>query len=137
MTMAMGDQLGQEMGQVTGTRVLPPTEQGEPRVEVSFESRGHLLDEEAVDIGTYVSVLGSDGVLRGEGQGCTMSGGEVAVWTGTGVGKLMPDGATSFRGSIFFQTTSEKFARLNKTATVFEYDSDASGKTETKLYEWK
>lgn len=138
MKMALGDQLGHDTGQVTGTRVLPPSEQGEARVEVSFESRGRLLDEEVVDMGTYVSVLGSDGVLRGEGQGCTMSGdGETVVWTGTGVGRLLNDGATSFRGAIFYRGASATFARLNKIAAVFEYDADASGKTETKVYEWK
>ncbi|WP_141973056.1 hypothetical protein [Actinomadura hallensis] len=89
-------------------------------------------------MGTYVSTLGSDGVLRGEGQGCTMFGdGETAVWTGTGVGRLLNDGATSFRGSIFYRTTSEKFSSLNKMACVFEYDADASGKTETTVFEWK
>jgi hypothetical protein len=136
--MALGDELGQDSGQITGTRVLPPTDQGEARVEVSFETRGRLLDEEVVDMGTYVSTLGAGGVLRGEGQGCTMSGGgETAVWTGIGVGRLLNDGATSFRGSIFYRTTSEKFARLNSMAAVFEYDADASGKTETKVFEWK
>ncbi|TDC61538.1 hypothetical protein E1200_28710 [Actinomadura sp. GC306] len=136
--MALGEQLGHDSGQVTGTRVLPPTEQGEARVEVSFETRGRLLDEEVVDMGTYVSVLGADGVLRGEGQGCTMSGGgETVVWTGTGVGELLNDGATSFRGAIFYRGASGTFARLNKIAAVFEYDANASGKTETKVYEWK
>ncbi|MEU8800434.1 hypothetical protein [Spirillospora sp. NPDC048819] len=136
--MALGDQLGHDTGQVTGTRVLPPTEQGEARVEVSFESRGRLLDEEVVDMGTYVSVLGSDGVLRGEGQGCTMSGdGETTTWKGMGVGRLLNDGATSFRGAIFYRATSEKFSRLNKVAAMFEYDADASGKTESKVFEWK
>ncbi|GAA0595963.1 hypothetical protein [Actinomadura livida] len=136
--MALGEQLGHDTGQVTGTRVLPPTEQGEARVEVSFETRGRLLDEEVVDMGTYVSVLGADGVLRGEGQGCTMSGGgETVIWTGMGVGELLNDGATSFRGAIFYRGASGTFARLNKIAAVFEYDADASGKTETKVFEWK
>jgi hypothetical protein len=137
-TMALGEQVGHATGQITGTRVLPPSEQGEPRVEVSFEARGRLLDEDIVDMGTYVSVLGKDGVLRGTGQGCTMSrDGETLVWEGTGIGKLLKDGATSFRGSIFYRTTSERFSRLNSTAVVFEYDADASGKTEDTTYEWK
>ncbi|WP_433464569.1 hypothetical protein [Spirillospora sp. CA-128828] len=136
--MALGEQLSHDSGQITGTRVLPPSEQGEARVEVSFEARGRLLDEDIVDMGTYVSVLGADGVLRGTGQGCTMSGGgETLTWEGTGVGKLLKDGATSFRGAIFYRTTSGKFSRLNTVAAVFEYEADASGKTESRVYEWK
>ncbi|URM96210.1 hypothetical protein LUW76_18825 [Actinomadura madurae] len=136
--MAMGDQIGHDSGQVTGTRVLPPSEQGEARVEVSFESRGRLLDEDTVDMGTYVSVLGADGVLRGKGQGCTMSAdGDTLLWEGAGTGRLLKDGATSFRGAIFYRTTAERFARLNGMAAMFEYDADASGKTESKIYEWK
>jgi hypothetical protein len=137
-TMALGDQLGHDTGQVTGTRVLPASEQGEARVEVSFEARGRLLDEEIVDMGTYVSVLGADGVLRGKGQGCTMSAdGETLLWEGTGSGRLLKDGATSFRGAIFYRTTSQKFSRLNGMVAMFEYEADASGKTEAKTYEWK
>ncbi|GGV39544.1 hypothetical protein GCM10010182_75040 [Actinomadura cremea] len=136
--MALGEQLGQDTGQVTGTRVLPPTEQGEARVEVSFEARGRFLDDDAMDIGTYVSVLGPDGVLRGTGHGCTTtSDGATAIWEGQGVGRLMNDGATSFRGSIFYRTTSRKLSRLNGTAAVFEHETDASGKTESKVFEWK
>lgn len=135
--MALGEQLAQDAGQVTGTRVLPPTEQGETRVEVSFEARGRLLADDAVDIGTYVSVLGADGVLRGKGQGCTTtSDGATATWEGQGVGRLKNDGATSFRGSIFYRTTSQKLSRLNGTAAVFEHETDASGKTESTAFEW-
>jgi hypothetical protein len=138
MTMALGDQLGHHTGQITGTRVLPPSEQGEPRVEVSFEARGRLLDEDMTEMGTYVSVLGPDGVLHGEGQGCVMSSdGATAIWKGSGAGRLLNDGATSYRGAIFYRTTSEKFSRLNGITVVFEYDADASGKTEAKIYEWK
>lgn len=136
--MALGEQLGHDTGQVTGTRVLPPTERHEPCVEVSFEARGRLLDEDVIDIGTYVSVQGADGVLRGEGQGCTTtSRGETALWKGQGVGRLQENGTSSFRGAVFYETTSEKFSRLNGVAAVFEYDTDESGKTESKIYEWK
>jgi hypothetical protein len=138
MTMALGEQLAEDTGQVTGTRVLPPSEQGEARVEVSFEARGRFLGDDAVDIGTYVSVMGPDGVLRGKGQGCTTtSGGATAIWEGQGVGRLMNDGATSFRGAIFYRTASRELSRLNGTAAVFEYEADASGKTESKAFEWK
>ncbi|WP_165970525.1 hypothetical protein [Actinomadura sp. 6K520] len=49
----------------------------------------------------------------------------------------MNDGATSFRGAIVYRGASGTFERLNKIAAVFEYDADASGKTETRVFEWR
>jgi hypothetical protein len=50
---------------------------------------------------------------------------------------LLNDGATSFRGAIFYRGAFGTFARLNKIAAVFEYDADASSKTETRVFEWR
>lgn len=135
--MALGDQIGHDTGQITGTRILPG-EPGEPKVEVSFEARGHLLNEEVTDMGTYVSRRQPGGSLYGDGQGIIMTAsGETALWKGSGVGKLLRNGATSWRGAIYFQTESEKLSRLNGIACVFEYEADESGKVESKTYEWK
>ncbi|MBA9008035.1 hypothetical protein [Thermomonospora cellulosilytica] len=136
--MALGDQIGQETGQITGTRVLP-AEDGRMRVEVTFESRGRLLDQDVTEVGTYVAGSGPDGVLRGEGHGVvTTAEGEYATWKGDGVGRLTGQGsATSFRGAIYYRTASQRLARLNGVAAVYEYDTDDSGKTEARTYEWK
>jgi hypothetical protein len=45
--------------------------------------------------------------------------------------------ATAFRGAIYFQTASDRLARLNGMAVVFEYEADESGKCSSKSYEWK
>jgi hypothetical protein len=133
----LGEQLGQEQGQITGLRVLPG--EGGPRVEVSFTATGTLLGAHGTNMGTYVSVTRPDGSLFGEGQGVTMTDdGDMVAWKGQGVGRFTGHGtAVSWRGSIFYQTTSARLARLNGTAAVFEYDTDESGKTEAKSFEWK
>jgi hypothetical protein len=61
----------------------------------------------------------------------------MASWKGQGVGKLGTGGAVSYRGSLYFNTSSAKLASLNTTAVVFEYEVDAAGNTKTKGWEWK
>ncbi len=134
----LGNQIGEETGQITGLRVLPDDVHGR-RVEVSFQQHGTLLGAQVTDNGTYTSVTRPDGSLFGEGQGVTLTeDGEVAAWRGQGVGRLTGHGmAVTYRGAIFYQTTSDRLARLNGMAVVFEYETDDSGKASTKAYEWK
>lgn len=134
----LGDKLGEERGKITGRRVLP-SDGGGPRVETSFEASGKLLGIDAMGMGTYWSVVRPDGTLYGEGQGVVMGqGGEMASWTGQGVGKFTgPGGAVSFRGALYYQTASAKWARLSGVAVVFEYEVDASGQTHDQSWEWK
>lgn len=134
----LGEQIGEETGQITGIRVLPD-EGGAAKVEVSFQSNGTLLGAHVSNMGTYIAVTRPDGTLFGEGQGiATTENGEMATWHGHGVGHFTGHGsAVSYRGAIYFQTTAERLTRLNGVAAVFEYDSDESGKTSDKTYEWK
>jgi hypothetical protein len=134
----LGEQIGEETGQITGMRVLPDEGEG-AKVEVSFQSSGMLLGAHVTSLGTYTSVTRPDGTLFGDGQGVTITeDGEAASWRGQGVGRLTGHGmATAFRGATYFQTTSNRLARLNGIAVVFEYESDESGKTADKSYEWK
>ena len=134
----LGEQIGEETGQITAMRVLPAEDAG-PRVEVSFQSSGTLLDAHVNDMGTYISVTRPDGTLFGDGQGIAMTeDGEVATWRGAGVGRFTGQGgAVSWRGAIYFQTTSERLARLNGIAVVFEFETDQSGKVAVKTFEWK
>ncbi len=131
----LGEQIGETKGRRLARRVLstePPT------VEVTFEDSGHMLGAPTTGMGSYTSVIGADGSIRGEGQGITMTqDGEVITWTGTGYGKFGPDGAVSYRGMLFFKTASQKLARLNNACGAFEYEVDASGGTISKVWEWK
>jgi hypothetical protein len=134
----LGEQIGEETGQITGTRVLPDEGAG-PKVEVSFQSSGTIFGIHESDMGTYISVARPDGTLFGEGQGILMTDqGEVVTWRGQGVGR--PTGhsmAATWRASIYGQTTSERLARINTIATVIELEVDESGKLSSTSWEWK
>jgi hypothetical protein len=89
-------------------------------------------------MGTYTSVVGPDGSIFGHGQGInTTNDGEAVVWTATGSGKFGPGGAVSYRGMLFFKTSSQKLARLNHSCGAFEYEVDSTGNTASKIWEWK
>ena len=131
--------LGEKIGEVKGKRLVrrvlsvdPPT------AEVTFEDAGKLLGVPVTGIGSYTSVVRPDGSIFGHGQGLeTTDDGEAATWTGTGLGHFGPGGSVSYRGMLFFTTTSKKLARLNNTCAAFEYEVDAKGSTVSKLWEWK
>jgi len=131
--------LGEQISESTGKRLVrrvisvdPPT------AEVSFEDSGSILGVHTTGMGTYTSVVGTDGTIHGQGQGMNMTDdGEAVTWTGTGVGHFGPGGSVSYRGMLFFRTTSQKLARLNGSCGAFEYEVDPSGATTSKVWEWK
>ncbi|HEV2387367.1 MAG TPA: hypothetical protein VGS20_08940 [Candidatus Acidoferrales bacterium] len=97
-----------------------------------------MLGRKTNGFGTYASVLRPDRSALGEGEGMLFTqDGEVVSWKGSGLGKLKEDGSVSYRGILYFRTASEKMARLNSVAGVFEYEVDRAGKTRTKIWEWK
>src|SRR5205085_12116694 len=115
----LGERIGEDNGKVTSQRVLPSAG-GAPRVETSFKATGSLLGVSATETGTYISTLRPDGTLYGEGQGIMMGkGGESATWVGQGVGTMKPDGSASFRGAIYYTSTSPAWKGLNSIAGVF------------------
>jgi len=112
-----GEKIGEETGKVTSQRVLP-NPGGPPKMEVSFQVNATLLGVKARETGTYWSVARPDGTVYGEGQGIVMGeDGHVATWTGQGVGTMKKDGSVSYRGSVFYQSSSAKWSRLNSGAT--------------------
>src|SRR5438067_13670939 len=133
----LGEQIGEEQGQITARRVLPSNGSG-PKVEVSFQARGKLLGLEATDLGTYWSIVQDNGALYGEGQGVIMTTqGDVVQWTGAERGRFTEQGGVSFRGAVYYQTTSQKLARLNGVAAVFEHEASADDSVINRLWEWK
>jgi hypothetical protein len=134
----IGDEIGGEHGKVTGYRILKSEGAG-PKVEVAFQAAGKILGIDHTTLGTYTSITRPDGTVFGEGQGVVMgAGGEMASWVGQGVGKLAGRGqAISYRGAIYYQSASPKWARLNNVAAVFEYEVDEQGSTDAKIWEWK
>ena len=131
----LGDKVGQESGQVIGTRVL--ASDTEPRLETTIQMQGSLLGVETMDTATYWSTLRADGTLYGEGTGIVMTAEGPATWKGAGVGHPTGEGmATTFRGAIYFETRSASLERLNHCAAVYEFSVDADGKCRTDVWEW-
>jgi hypothetical protein len=109
-----------------------------PTAEISFEDTGSMLGVATSGIGSYTSVVATDGSIYGEGQGLIMTDdGEAITWKGSGQGKFGAGGAVSYRGMLFYRTASQKLARLNNMCGAFEYDVDADGNTSAKVWEWK
>ena len=81
----LGEKVGEETGKVSARRVIAT--EGNPKLEVSFQSTGKLLGVEHRNMCTYVATLTGDGITHGEGQGiATGRNGEVAKWQGQGWG---------------------------------------------------
>lgn len=132
-----GEKVGEESGKVTSQRVLP-NPGGGPKMETSFQAHGTLLGVSTTDTSTYVSVMRPDGSAYGEGQGIvTGKDGEMATWVGQGVGTIKKDGSVSYRGAVYYQSSSAKWLRLNSVAVIFEYEVDAQGNNRSQLWEWK
>jgi len=131
----LGEQIYTGQGKRTARRVLTTRPLN---VEVSFEDSGKLIGMDGTNIGTYTSIARDDGSLAGEGRGvfATLDG-NLATWNGIGTGAIKTDGAVSYRGALTFESTSSKLSRLNSVAGVFEFEVDAAGNTQTKIWEWK
>jgi hypothetical protein len=132
-----GDKIGDFSGRLTSRRVLPNLGGG-PKMEASQQTSGKLLGVDASETATYWSVVRPDGTLHGEGQAVVMSAeGDVATWTGQGVGTIGQGGAVSYRGAVFYHSSSPRWSRLNSVAAIFEYEVDAEGNCRSILWEWK
>ena len=131
--------LGEMIGETTGRRIVRRVVSTDPlRVEVSFEDSGKMLGVNTTGFGTYTSAVRPDGSIYGEGEGAFMTqDGELVTWKGSGLGTFKERGAVSYRGILYYQTASQKLARLNKVPAVFEYEIDPEGKTQAKSWEWK
>jgi hypothetical protein len=131
--------LGELIYQGSGKRIVRRVLSSEPvKVEVTFEGPGKVLGIDAMEIGTYTSVIRPDGTIYGEGAGVLMTtAGDSITWKGAGVGTFKERGAVSYRGAVYYQTASPKLSRLNTVAGVFEFESDESGNTQSKIWEWK
>ena len=79
-------------------------------------------------------------VLYSQGQGVIMTkdGRDMATATGRAEGKMVEPGKMRFVGALFYETHSEnKLVFLNHLVGVNEYEVDALGNYEHRLWEWK
>ena len=130
--------LGNLIGETRGKRIVRRVLSATPaRIEVTFEDAGKMLGVEVNGLGTYTSEIRADGSIYGEGQGLYLTAtGEGLAWKGSGLGRFGEGGAISYRGILYYQSTSSKFAKLNTVTGVFEYEIDPKGETQAKVWEW-
>jgi hypothetical protein len=138
--LTLGNPFLEEKGKVVVQRITGITN-GLPRIETSFSANDTINGNIAArEMGTYVTApRPNSNVLFAEGQGViTTKDGEMATWTGQGIGHFASDGKLVFRGSLFFTTTSNgKLAFLNNMVGIFQYQADTSGNTSAKVWGWK
>lgn len=141
----VGEKIAEMVGQTTGIRVLPATVSHAhlhghgPIVEVSMQQQGKIFGIDVVDMGTYEACMQSGGFYEGRGQGVGMTrDGEAVSWTATGIGRPTGKGtAVNWRGSLYYQTKSQKLAKLNGACFIFQFDVDEQGKTSSRIFEWR
>jgi hypothetical protein len=136
----LGDLVYEAQGKVTGYRVLDVAEG--PWIEVTIMQNGTLKGGiEATDMVTYWSVPRPGGAYYAEGKGVFMvkdNPGEIAMWAGQGIAHYLGQKRRDV-GSVFCSTasTSGKLAFLNNMVGVFEYETDGTGNSGGKIWEWK
>ena len=135
----LGDKIGEESGKITGQKVLEIGEHG-PKFEATYQGSGTTLGVGTTVMITYSSVVRPDGIIYGQGQGVLMTqDGEMATVKGEGLARPTGHGpyAASWRGNFYYQTASQKLARLNSIIAVFEYEVDENGNVQGTIWEWK
>jgi hypothetical protein len=133
----LGEKIGEEKGKITGRRVLR-NDDLTSKIESSQQGTGQILGTKYTTMATYWSVMRNSGRLYGEGQAILMTeDGESMSWLGQGVGVPKGKGGVSFRGAVYFDTSSKKLSALNSMPVLFEYEVDEEGNYTSQLYEWK
>jgi len=132
----LGDPIGEMKGKVTYQKVI---DVNGPTMETSISASGTLKGVQVTETLTYVGNPSSKGVLHGVGNGVIRStDGEIATYTGEGIGRYDASGILKWRGAIFFQTNSDgKLEFLNNIVGVFEAEVDGQGNFTDKMWEWK
>jgi hypothetical protein len=133
----LGDLLYEQKGKITSQRVLDAGP--EPKMETSFAGSANYRGTDGTEIGTYQTTFRPEGVLYGEGHGViTTKDGEIATWTGSGIGRFTGQGKIRFHGPLFYRTHSTgKLAFLNNLVGVYETQIDENQNFLYKVWEWK
>ena len=132
----LGELIGEMEGKVSSQRVIDVKG---PTMETSVTASGRFRGVQVTETITYVANTMSKGVLHGVGNGIiTTEDGDIATYTGEGIGKFETSGVLNWRGALFFETSSEgKLGFLNNIVGVFEAQVDAQGNFADKAWEWK
>jgi hypothetical protein len=133
----LGELIFESKGKITGQRVVDV----EPLImETSVSTVGSIRGTQITELITFVGrPTTAEGVLHGNGKGIIMAGeSDVATYTGEGIGRVGPSGSISWRGSLFYSTSSKgKLSFMNNLIGLFESESDAAGNFSDRIWEWK
>jgi len=132
----LGELIGETKGKISNRNVV--SVEG-PTIETTVASSGTLKGVQVNEILTYVASPSSKGILHGIGKGViNTQDGEIATFTGEGIGRFDASGLLTWRGAIFFHTSSEgKLEFLNNKVGVFEAQVDSPGNFADKTWEWE
>jgi hypothetical protein len=132
----LGDLIYELKGKITSQRVLDA--EG-AKMETSFSGIAKYRGIDGTEIGTYSTIYRPEGVLYGEGYGViTSTDGEIATWTGSGIGKFTGQGKIRFHGPLLYRTLSTgKLAFLSNLVGVYETQIDENQNFAYKVWEWK
>ena len=132
----LGELIGETTGKMSGQRVI---DLEGPTVETNVSSMGTLNGVQVTETLTFVSGPTSKGVIHGIGKGViNTKDGQIATFTGEGIGRFDSTGVLKWRGALFFHTNSEgNLQFLDNMVGVFESDVDALGNFTDKIWEWK
>ncbi len=135
----LGKKIGEENGKVTGTRIIPGTDNKFVKMETSFQSQITLYGIKGSNIGTYVSYGRGGGQIYSEDSGIIVTTtGDGLIWNGHGVAQMTGKGmGVKVAFSIAIQTDSKKLAGLNNILVIGEHETDEKGNAHSTLWEWK
>ena len=133
--MALGELINEETGLVTSLKVLPATAEG-ANYEVGLRAEGNLRGVTYVTNWTYSQLERPDGTIQGHGDGvCKTECGQTLYLKGAGCAKAVnEDGVVRYKVINHWHTKSEKFADLNGSAMVGEYNVNPDGTTIAKMW---
>lgn len=132
----LGKLIGETTGKMSGQRVI---DLEGPTIETNVSSMGTLNGVQVAETLTYVAGPTSKGVIHGIGKGViNTKDGQIATFTGEGIGRFDSIGVLKWRGALFFHTNSEGDLQfLDNLVGVFESDVDTNGNFTDKVWEWK
>lgn len=132
----LGELIGETKGKISNQNVV--SVEG-PTIETTVSSSGTLKGVQVNEMLTYVASPSSKGILHGIGKGVINTlDGEIATYTGEGIGRFDASGLLTWRGAIFFHSSSQgKLEFLNNKVGVFEAQVDSQGNFTDKTWEWE
>ena len=133
--------LGEKMGSMTGattTRPVPVDGGSLPKFEVSVQGGGTLAGVEVQTMATYSAQMKSNGSMYGEcpNAGVIMAQNGVATFRAAGAGGMTETGGSSFRGAVYFESSTPSLMKVNGKCMAYEWEVDAEGNAIWKLWLW-